>query len=127
MTPKNPRHDFPAKTWRRGSAAPPILNDRMQFYSKGGGNEHQWVHRHFANCTTSDARETGRILQNMYDSRKNADYELAETEFETLAQARLSLERANEVRTLLGSCVSDDNLPIIRAEMLRYRALANVQ
>ena len=104
-----------------------ILNDKMQFYCKAGGNEHQWVQRHFVNCTTPDARDAGRILQNMHDARKDADYELGDSEIETGVQARFSLERANEVENLLRSCVSDDNLLIIKAEMLRYRALAKVQ
>ncbi len=99
----------------------------MQFYCKAGGNEHQWVQRHYVNCTTSDARDAGRILQNMHDARNDADYELGDSEIETEVQARLSLERANEVKNLLRSCVSDDNLLLIKAEMLRHRALAKVQ
>ena len=99
----------------------------MQFYCKSGGNEHQWVQRHFANCTTVEARDAGRIIQNMHDARKNADYDVADPHVETQAAAKLSLERAEEIRKLLVLCTSDANLATVKAEMLQYRKNANIQ
>jgi uncharacterized protein (UPF0332 family) len=104
-----------------------VLNDRMQFYCRAGGNEHQWVHRHYANCTNADAREAGRVIQNMHDARKNADYDLSDARVETEAAARLSLERAEQIKHLLAACTNDANLAAVKAEMTRYRKSANVQ
>jgi len=104
-----------------------VLNDQMQFYCRSGGNEHQWVHRHYANCTNADARDTGRVIQNMHDARKNADYDLSDADVETEAAARLALERAEEVKHLLAACINDTNLAAVKAEMIRYRKSASVQ
>jgi len=104
-----------------------ILNDQMQFHCRSGGNEHQWVQRHYANCTTADARDAGRIIQNMHDARKDADYELADSQIENQAAALMSLERAEEIKKLLASCVTDANFSAVKAEMQRYRIKANVQ
>ena len=104
-----------------------ILNDQLQFYCRAGGNEHQWVHRHFANCTNADAHEAGRVIQDMHDARKNADYDLSDARVETEAAARLSLERAEKVKHRLAACTNDANLAALKAEMIRYRNSANVQ
>lgn len=107
-------------------AAREVLNDRMQFFCKSE-NVHQWVQRHFANCTSDDARDVGRILQNMHHARKRADYDLSDADIETGDQARLSLEQAQIVLKLLDHCQSLSTLPTTRAEMLEYRRRANVQ
>lgn len=103
-----------------------FLNDQMQFYCRSGGNDHQWLHRQFVNCTTADARDAGRIIQNMHDARKDADYDLADTAVEHADVAKLSLERAEEVKKLFAACTAEANLSAIKAEMLQYRKRANV-
>ncbi len=104
-----------------------VLNEQMQFYCKSGANEHQWIQRHFANCSSKIARKAGRLIQTMHDARKQADYELANAIIENIAEARAALERAEEVKKLLQLCGSPANVATIKAEMLQYRRLANVQ
>lgn len=103
-----------------------LLNEQLQFFCKSGGNEHQWLQRHFANCSSVFV-QSGTNYPSDAQRAKEADYKLNETAIETQAEAKLSLERAENTRKLLEQCASAANLPTIKAEMLQYRKLANVQ
>jgi uncharacterized protein (UPF0332 family) len=83
-------------------------------------NQHQWIQRHFTNCVHADARFVGRLLSHLHEQRKLADYVLQQTSVEQPAAARASVERAEEVRQILGSLQPHD-LQQIAEEMQRYR------
>jgi uncharacterized protein (UPF0332 family) len=105
-----------------------FLNEEMGFHCARRDQEHQWIQRHFLNCSAgSAASEIGRHLQNMHEDRKCADYELNDMDIEAKSAATAALERAREVEALLQACASAANVPTVKAEMLQYRKRANVQ
>ncbi len=89
------------------------------------GNEHEWARRHFENCQVTEAATLGSLLKNLHTSRKEADYDLDKPGNNTQAAAKLAVERANKILSLLAQC--QQNSTTIRTEMLAYRKLANVQ
>jgi hypothetical protein len=103
-----------------------ILTDELRFVCRDD-NEHRWVQRHFYNCQMQSAKDVGRLLGNLHEARKSADYELSNVAIETAPQARFQLERAAEIQSRLQSCASNANLELLRAEMIAYRTRANVQ
>lgn len=85
-----------------------------------GGNDHQWVQRHFLHCGDLDAQIVGRFLVVLHDHRKLADYDLAERRIESSATALSCVEMAIDVQTYLDRLSADD-LNRLRADMQRYR------
>lgn len=96
------------------------------FYSVKGGNEHQWVHRHFLNCQFNEAREAGRLLENLHESRKEADYDLARSYADDAKNARACVDRADRIRDRINRCSAPENLSVVQTEMLHYRKLAGL-
>lgn len=90
-------------------------------------NEHLWVQRHFYNCQMQAAREVGRLLGNLHESRRIADYDLDDDSIQSVAQAKFELERASAVQAALQLCATSENVPILHTEMLTYRSRAGVR
>jgi uncharacterized protein (UPF0332 family) len=86
-------------------------------------NEHLWVQRHFANCKLPLAKAVGQALANLHQSRKDADYELANAAAETQNNAIACVMRADAIRTQLQQCADPTSLPTILSEMKTYRKL----
>lgn len=103
-----------------------VLIEQMKFVCHDD-NEHRWVQRHFYNCQIPQVRDVGRLLGNLHEARKNADYDLDDLNIETMVQARFQLERATEIKSRLQYCTDAANLESIKAEMMDYRARANVR
>jgi uncharacterized protein (UPF0332 family) len=84
-------------------------------------NAHVWVQKHFLNCTLPLAAETGRLLADLHQSRKDADYDLAKTYADSQKNAAFCVARADEIRTRLQECATAPNIEQVRAEMLEFR------
>jgi uncharacterized protein (UPF0332 family) len=85
-----------------------------------GGNDHQWVQRHFLHCGDVDAQLAGRLLVALHDHRKLADYDLAERRIESPATALSCVDMAIDVQTYLDR-LSADEVARLRTDMQRYR------
>lgn len=72
--------------------------------SPRGDNEHQFVQRALVNCQVSLAVEAGRLLKNLHQTRKEADYDLHAQHTENRTTTDLSLLRAVEITTKLAAC-----------------------
>jgi uncharacterized protein (UPF0332 family) len=71
-----------------------------------GDNEHQFVQRALLNCQVPLAVEAGRLLENLHQGRKEADYDLDALHTENRTTADLSLLRADDIVTKLAACSS---------------------
>jgi uncharacterized protein (UPF0332 family) len=99
----------------------------LQFgFHSVGGNEHQWVHRHFFHCKMAAAVEVGRMLMNLHESRKEADYDLDEPKVETSSHAVACVERADAIRDRVEICARSENVDQVRSEMVEYRKRVNL-
>jgi uncharacterized protein (UPF0332 family) len=100
-----------------------VLRDRLSFHCHDD-NEHIWVYQHFYNCTGT-AKEVGRLLNNLHEARKKADYNLDDGSVERQAQAQFELERATKIKSLLAQYETDAALlATIKAEMISWRTKA---
>ena len=84
-------------------------------------NEHHWVQRHFLNCKVNEVKEIGRLLANLHESRKEADYDLHLFHSESSQQARFCVERAERLRIQVDSCREPTLALEIKSDMDRYR------
>ena len=89
-------------------------------------NEHQWVQRHFFYCTFQAANDIGRMLGNLHETRKEADYDLQLVSVESQSHAKTSVMRASEISARLTACQAPANLAQVKFEMEVYRTKANV-
>jgi len=71
-----------------------------------GDNEHQFVQRALLNCQVPEAVEAGRLLENLHQTRKEADYDLDALHAEKRTTTDLSLLRADDIMTKLSACSS---------------------
>jgi uncharacterized protein (UPF0332 family) len=93
----------------------------FNFYCRDKNSEHRWVQRHFLNCTTPIAVEIGKLLENLHESRKAADYDIHKPQPETKANAEFCVLRADEIKSKLQQCDEPAVKSQIQSEMLNYR------
>jgi uncharacterized protein (UPF0332 family) len=90
-----------------------------------GGSEHAGLQRYFLNCEVEEGVELGQMLQNLHQSRREADYELNNLKCETQVQAKFCLERANAIMSRVEECKEPPLLAKIRAGIERYKTKIN--
>lgn len=77
------------------------------------------------NCRVDEGVDLGRMLQNLHESRREADYDLDDVASESQSQARLCVERAVATVSALAICTSGSLKENIRAGIEAYRKLTN--
>ncbi|HEX4143646.1 MAG TPA: hypothetical protein VHY91_08945 [Pirellulales bacterium] len=95
------------------------------FFCRRTDNEHRWVQWHFQNCKLPLAQEIGRALQNLHESRKEADYDLARPQPDSPVNAAACVLRAEEIRKKLGECRDPQISFQIAAEMSEWHKRTN--
>ena len=70
------------------------LVNEFGFFCRRTDNEHRWVQWHFQNCKLPLAQAIGGALQNLHESRKEADYHLTRPQPDSPANATACLLRA---------------------------------
>ncbi len=68
------------------------LESDLQIRSLAGGSEHAYVQRLLLQSGVSEASELGRLLQNLQESRKEADYEMQDGNQDDPIAARTAVE-----------------------------------
>ena len=68
------------------------------------------------------AASAGAILGELHRARIKADYDLKDDRFQNAEFARLNVERAHELRTLLDQCRSEPDRSGIQAGIASYQA-----
>jgi len=101
------------------------LVNEFGFFGRRTDNEHRWVQWHFQNCKLPLAQEIGRALQNLHESRKEADYHLARHQPDSPANATACVLRAEQIRKKLGECRDPQIAAQITAEMSDWRRRTN--
>ncbi len=96
------------------------------FLCRDQGNAHLWVRRHFQNCTSQKPKEVGRLLENLAESRKDADYRLDKAYADKQENAKLCVLRADEIQKLIAECDEAGHREQIRKEMEAFRLLARM-
>lgn len=94
--------------------------ERIGVRSPRGDNEHQFVQRALLNCQVPDAIEAGRLLENLHQTRKEADYELQAKHPEQRTTTELSLLRADKIVAKLTACNSGITLQQFAAGVSQY-------
>jgi hypothetical protein len=84
------------------------------------------VQRHFLNCKFDLAADTGRLLADLHQSRKDADYDFSKAYADGQKNATFCVMRADEIRRRLQQCDALPAVDQIRAEMLEYRRRTNI-
>lgn len=92
---------------------------------KAGGSEHRKLQQFLMNCRVDEGVDLGRMLQNLHESRREADYDLDDVASESQSQARLCVERAVATVSALTICASGSLKENIRAGIEAYRKLTN--
>ena len=95
-------------------------------YHCPGDKEHFWVQRHFLNCRLRAATTAGRLLADLHDSRKVADYRLDTAYADKQHHAIACVERAVEFQAQLAECRAPRNVEMVQLEMLDYRRRVNL-
>jgi len=101
------------------------LVEEFGFFSRRSDNEHRWVQWHFQNCKLALAQEIGRALQNLHESRKEADYDLARPQPDSPTNAAACVLRAGEIRRKLAECRDPTISAQLVAEMVDWRTKTN--
>jgi uncharacterized protein (UPF0332 family) len=99
--------------------------DRLGYRCRSD-NEHHWVQRHFLNCQVAEAKEIGRLLANLHESRKAADYNLQDSYCEVAKNAQFCVERADFIQNQLRVCGEAKLKADIQSDMNRYRKQVNL-
>jgi uncharacterized protein (UPF0332 family) len=90
-------------------AARQLLDD-LGIRSKSGISEHLYLQRLFKESQVEEAIELGQLLDNLHQSRKDADYDLGSDQPEKRGQVQACLERAVEAISRVTALSSDEAL-----------------
>ena len=90
------------------------------------GNEHRLLQQCLLNSNVPEAYTVGKLLENLHERRKSADYDLDDADMETFANAELSIDRANDIIGRLNQCSAGFLSAQIRAGITQYRRLRQV-
>lgn len=97
------------------------------FSCRSGGNDHQFVQQHLMYCEVPDVADLGRLLSNLHESRKDADYRLEIMECESANYAQLCVDRASKIRDDLAKVAM---IPAMKANVIaginKYRKKFNI-
>jgi uncharacterized protein (UPF0332 family) len=100
--------------------------DRHFHWQWHADNDHLWVQRHFQNCVSRDVVKIGYFLVDLHESRKCADYDLADLEAEMQITAMNCVARASDVCSKLAALENPTTLSQIQVEMEDYRRRVNL-
>lgn len=75
------------------------------------------------NSNVPEAYAIGKLLENLHDRRKSADYDLDDPDFDTPQIAELCIERATDIIAKLSYCASGTLSAQIRAGITQYRRM----
>ncbi len=101
------------------------VEDDLGIKCSAGGSEHAYLQRLLIHCGVPEAVEIGKLLQNLQESRKEADYDLKCPNQDSPAAARNGVERAQEILSRLGACQRSPLRDQIQAGMLDYKRKIN--
>ena len=88
---------------------------------RAGGSEHFYVQRLLIHSGAVEAAQLGRLLQNLQESRTEADYEMKSRNQDQPAAARTAVERAKEILSRLVLCQRSPLRDRILGGMLEYK------
>ncbi|WP_254507168.1 hypothetical protein [Anatilimnocola floriformis] len=91
-----------------------------------GGNEHRLLQQCLLNSNVPEAYTIGKLLENLHDSRKSADYDLNDVDMDTAPNAAFCIERATDIIELLKQCSTGVLSAQIRAGITQYRRMRQV-
>jgi uncharacterized protein (UPF0332 family) len=96
----------------------------LSFYCRGDGiSKHQWLQQCLINCGVPEASEAGKLLENLQESRNDADYRLDNAECETRKNAQFCVERAESIKSQIDVCRQPPIRQKISAGLITYRKL----
>ncbi len=91
----------------------------------GKSNEHMYLQRLLQGSSVAEAVEVGRLLGNLLENRRDADYELAEASAETIGLAKACSERAHDLLVLIAQCEQPTLAAAIKQGVLAYKGRTN--
>ena len=91
-----------------------------------GGNEHRLLQQCFLNSNVPEAFAIGKLLENLHERRKSADYDLEDADMDTVENAEFSIDRAHDIIDRLNQCSAGVLSAQIRAGITQYRRLRQV-
>jgi uncharacterized protein (UPF0332 family) len=91
-----------------------------------GGNEHRLLQQCLINSDVPEACAIGKLLENLHDHRKSADYDLLDADFDSPQNAEVCIERATDIIAKLNACEAGVLGAQIRAGITQYRRLRQV-
>jgi uncharacterized protein (UPF0332 family) len=98
----------------------------LSFYCRGDGmSKHQWLQQCLINCGVSEATEAGKLLENLQESRNDADYRLDIAECETRKNAQFCVERADSIKSQIDVCRQPAISQKINDGLIAYRKLTD--
>jgi uncharacterized protein (UPF0332 family) len=102
-----------------------LVEAGMGISCKAGGSEHKKLQVYYLNCTVDEGVELGQLLNNLHQSRRDADYTLSLAQIETQGQARLCVERASEIIDRVRACTQPPLFGQIKAGIEGYKVKTN--
>ena len=88
-----------------------------------GGNEHKLLIDYLAGSQVDEAVEIARLLRNLSQSRKEADYDLDEKAAESQQNSQTCVARARNILEKLSGCVTGPLRQRVIAGITQYRKL----
>lgn len=91
-----------------------------------GGNEHRLLQQCLINSNVSEAFAIGKLLENLHDHRKCADYDLHDADYDSPKNAEVCIERASDIISKITACETGILGAQIRAGITQYRRLRQI-
>lgn len=88
-----------------------------------GGNEHKLVVDYLAGSQVDEAAEIARLLRNLSQSRKEADYDLDDKSAESQQNSQACVARGRNILEKLNACVTGPLRQKVIAGITQYRKL----
>lgn len=88
-----------------------------------GGNEHRLLQQCLINSNVPEAIAIGKLLENLHDHRKCADYDLHDADFDSPQNAEVCIERASDISAKIKACETGALGAQIRAGITQYRRM----
>jgi len=86
-------------------------------------SDHDWLQRMLLNCRVEEAVVVGRLLSNLHERRKVADYDMVTTTVDSKPAAQFIVEQAQIALDELLKCDTPQLRPRIAAGISQYRRL----
>jgi uncharacterized protein (UPF0332 family) len=94
--------------------------DRLGSRPFQNANAHIFVQHRLMNCGHHQAVRAGRFLRDLFRDRLLADYSLPVRRVENVEYARVAVESAREVQSLIEACACDEAIVQIKAGLADY-------